>query len=39
MEARQMTPFFSSAFSAMFVTFICEFESTQFLPQFLAKSY
>ena len=26
MEARQMTPFFSSTFSAMFVTFICEFE-------------
>ena len=29
MEARQMTAFFSSTFSAQFVTFISEFESTQ----------
>ena len=29
MEARQMTAFFPSTFSALFVTFISEFESTQ----------
>ena len=29
MEARQMTAFFSSTFSSLFVTFISEFESTQ----------
>ena len=51
METRQMTQFFSSYFSALFVTFISEFENTQNLfsygtplvhsgiPQFSAKSY
>ena len=29
MEARQMVAFFPSTFSALFVTFISEFESTQ----------
>ena len=29
MEARQMTPFFSSIFSDLFVIFISEFENTQ----------
>ena len=29
METRQMTPFFSSTFSALTVTFISEFENTQ----------
>ena len=29
METRQMTPFFSSTFFDLFVTFISEFENTQ----------
>ena len=29
MKARQMAAFFSSTFSALFMTFISEFESTQ----------
>ena len=29
MGTRQMTPFFSSTFYALFVTFISEFENTQ----------
>ena len=31
MEAGQMTTFYSPTFSALFVTFISEFESTQYL--------
>ena len=50
METKQMTSFFSSAFSNLFVIFISEFENAQNsfscwsilvckIPQFLAKSY